>query len=272
MNGVPARRHVRGFYRMEQILQTDGAVGVELLGLAPVVYRVHARPARVAVCNLAVPPDAADAALVAVELPFAHIVVIKAALPASTHARRVSQLCRRGARRVRRRQPRAATAARRGRSGCRCRCCAGRAQAGVAPKGGAAGDARLRHRLHGVAQRALHVAHALAVQLVPPGAGGRGAFRCAPRRGARAPLGVAAAALRPVLALVVAVAAPERLRRGGARRRATSRASAPRGAAPAAPRGAAPQRHAPRPCSRAPPGVRGGGSACSCAPRAAHAP
>jgi hypothetical protein len=37
VNGVPARRHVRGFDRMEQILQTNGAVGVELLGLAAVV-------------------------------------------------------------------------------------------------------------------------------------------------------------------------------------------------------------------------------------------
>jgi len=37
VNGVPARRHASGFDRMEQILQTDGAVGVELLGLAPVV-------------------------------------------------------------------------------------------------------------------------------------------------------------------------------------------------------------------------------------------
>jgi len=27
---------------MEQILQTDGAVGVELLGLAPMIQRVHA--------------------------------------------------------------------------------------------------------------------------------------------------------------------------------------------------------------------------------------
>jgi hypothetical protein len=37
VNGVPARRHVCGFDRMEQIFQTDGAVGVELLGLAAVV-------------------------------------------------------------------------------------------------------------------------------------------------------------------------------------------------------------------------------------------
>ena len=64
--GVPARRHVRGFDRMEQIFQAHGAVGVELLGLAPVVQRVHACAARVAVGKLAVAPDAANAALVAV--------------------------------------------------------------------------------------------------------------------------------------------------------------------------------------------------------------
>jgi hypothetical protein len=59
---------VNGFNGVEQIFQADGAVGVELLGLAPVVYRVHARAARVAVHKIIIiiPPDAANAALVAV--------------------------------------------------------------------------------------------------------------------------------------------------------------------------------------------------------------
>jgi hypothetical protein len=51
---------------MEQIFQTDGAVGVELLGLAPMIQRVHARAARVAVNKLGVPLHPANAALVAV--------------------------------------------------------------------------------------------------------------------------------------------------------------------------------------------------------------
>jgi hypothetical protein len=51
---------------MEQILQTNGAVGVELLGLAPMIQRVHARAARVAVNKLVASFHPANAALVAV--------------------------------------------------------------------------------------------------------------------------------------------------------------------------------------------------------------
>jgi hypothetical protein len=53
---------------VEQIFQAHGAVGVKLFGLAPVGYRVHARAARVAVHKIIIiiPPDAANAALVAV--------------------------------------------------------------------------------------------------------------------------------------------------------------------------------------------------------------
>jgi hypothetical protein len=37
VNGMPACRNVNGFNGVEQIFQADGAVGVELLGLAPVI-------------------------------------------------------------------------------------------------------------------------------------------------------------------------------------------------------------------------------------------
>ena len=49
---------------MEQILQTNGAVGVELFGLAPMVQRVDACAARVAVNKLVVAFHPANATLV----------------------------------------------------------------------------------------------------------------------------------------------------------------------------------------------------------------
>jgi hypothetical protein len=60
---------------MEQILQTNWAVGVELLGLAPMIQCVHARAARVAVNKLAVPLHPANAALVTVIVIFLGAVV-----------------------------------------------------------------------------------------------------------------------------------------------------------------------------------------------------
>jgi hypothetical protein len=64
---------------MEQIFQAHGAVGVELLGIAPVVYRVHACAARVAMHHDRRAPDAANAALVAVVVIPLNTVVKKVA-------------------------------------------------------------------------------------------------------------------------------------------------------------------------------------------------
>jgi hypothetical protein len=60
---------------MEQILQTDGAVGVELFGLAPMVCRGNARAARVAVHKIGRALYATNAALVAVVVIPLHPVV-----------------------------------------------------------------------------------------------------------------------------------------------------------------------------------------------------
>jgi hypothetical protein len=60
---------------MEQILQTDGAVGVELFGLAPMVCRGNARAARVAVHQIRCALYAANAALVAVVVIPLHPIV-----------------------------------------------------------------------------------------------------------------------------------------------------------------------------------------------------
>jgi hypothetical protein len=64
---------------MEQILQTNGAVGVELLGLAPMVQRVHACTARVAVDKLVVAFHPANAALVAVVVISLNAIIKKVA-------------------------------------------------------------------------------------------------------------------------------------------------------------------------------------------------
>jgi hypothetical protein len=66
VNGMPACRHMRWFDGMEQILQADGAVGVELLGLAPMIRGRNTGAAIIAMHKIIITLHATNAALVAV--------------------------------------------------------------------------------------------------------------------------------------------------------------------------------------------------------------
>jgi hypothetical protein len=63
---MPARQHVRRFGGMEQIFQANGAVGVELIGLAQMIQRSNTGSTRVAMHVFVAVPYTANAALVAV--------------------------------------------------------------------------------------------------------------------------------------------------------------------------------------------------------------
>jgi hypothetical protein len=60
---------------MEQIFQANGAVRVELIGLALMIQRSNARATRVAVHKIIIPLDATNAALVAVVVISLHSVI-----------------------------------------------------------------------------------------------------------------------------------------------------------------------------------------------------
>ena len=62
---MPTRRNGYRFYRIKQILQADGAVGVEPFGLTPMIQRINAYATHVAVHKIIITLHTTNAAFIA---------------------------------------------------------------------------------------------------------------------------------------------------------------------------------------------------------------
>jgi hypothetical protein len=79
VNGMPACRNVCWFDGMEQILQADGAVSMELLGLAPMIRGRNTGAAIIAMHNIIITLHPTNAAFIAVVIISLNSVIKKVA-------------------------------------------------------------------------------------------------------------------------------------------------------------------------------------------------
>jgi hypothetical protein len=79
VNGMPTRRNGCRFYRIKQILQADGAVGVEPFGLTPMIQRSNACATHVTVHKIIITLHTTNAAFIAMIIISLNSVIKKVA-------------------------------------------------------------------------------------------------------------------------------------------------------------------------------------------------